>query len=456
MNPEFDDSELEYNPQQPVVRGIYLGSRGEDFRMMIKNILKNGKLNKKYIDILTTDENMQLYSSAFTSELIDENNNYQVLEQLGDLTGNKILVSYFYTRFPFLKCAEGVKIVARLRINYGSKKEFCKVGESLGFWPFISTTIDARMRRKKALLEDVFEAFLGATESILDATHRPGFGYSVCYKLLAGIYDKIPISLRYEDLYDAKTRLKELFDSQHLQLGKLNYRSSKEGEDCGGKVTTIVFREFEGKTQKLGQGSASTKKDAEQQAAEAALRKLAKDGFKKKVSGLYLRIQKDAEERSPSVKGKTPNGEKGEKGEEKGEDKEDETPSEEDIKRIIESKSVEGNPDINSQIYTKGKSKYKTEYTSTLLGMYCRKRDYGGITACLSLGASPNEVDIEGLSCLDLLLIGEHNPKFVKKVIKAFKVVCSKKLLIHPEVKKHYLDLYLDRTFFQNLSLKEK
>ncbi len=124
---------MSYNEQT----GIYLGSRGSDFKALIVTLLQKGNIKEKYIKILTDDDSMKIYGCAFTSELVDPANNYQVLEQVGDLTGNKFIVNYMYQRFPQLDCAEGVKVVARLRINYGAKESFCEIARKLGFWDFI-------------------------------------------------------------------------------------------------------------------------------------------------------------------------------------------------------------------------------------------------------------------------------------------------------------------------------
>ena len=86
-------------------QGIYLGIRGKDFKEFITKLLKLGNMNVKYIKMLTDDDSMKLYSSAFTSELVDPENNYQVLEQIGDLSGNKIIVNYMYEKFPQLNCS---------------------------------------------------------------------------------------------------------------------------------------------------------------------------------------------------------------------------------------------------------------------------------------------------------------------------------------------------------------
>jgi len=143
---------------------LYLADRNDKFKQFIISTLNKGKINHKYIDVLTSEEHLNLYKDAFTSDEIDPENNYQVFEQMGDATGNKFIITYMYNRFPYLKCVSGVKVIARLKINYGSKQTFCSIACNLGFWPFISATTDLRQRKMKSLLEDVFEAFIGVTE----------------------------------------------------------------------------------------------------------------------------------------------------------------------------------------------------------------------------------------------------------------------------------------------------
>ena len=103
---------------------VYEWSRGSDFKKVIRDLLVKGKLKPEYIDALTNDENMKEYSKAFTAASADPMNNYEIFEQIGDLTANKFIVWYAYKRFPQLNCPLGVKVVARLRINYGARQSF--------------------------------------------------------------------------------------------------------------------------------------------------------------------------------------------------------------------------------------------------------------------------------------------------------------------------------------------
>jgi dsRNA-specific ribonuclease len=192
---------------------IYYGPRNEDFIKFIKSILKLGNIKDKYLDELLTTTNINIYSNAFTSEEVDIKNNYEVLEQLGDVCINNFMVFYIYRKYPQLDCSKGVQIVSKLKANLVSRSNFSDLADKLGFWDYITASIDNRKQNKKDILEDTFEAFIGATVKILDDKFIIGVGYSIIYDILKNIFDKyIKISLKYEDINDAKTLLKETFD----------------------------------------------------------------------------------------------------------------------------------------------------------------------------------------------------------------------------------------------------
>jgi len=269
---------------------IYNGPRNNNFRKIIYDLLKRGKLKDHYIKLLMNPDSMKIYNDVFTSNTADPINNYEVYEQLGDVMAGSFIIWYMYRRFPQLMCADAVKIVARLKINYGAKATFFDIADKLGFWEFITATEEERMKIRKDLLEDVFEAFIGATAYILDNNIRQGVGYAIVYDILASIFDDMEISLKYEDLYDAKTRLKELVDFFKEAIGIIEYEHTRSEPNEAGHVftTTIIYRKFNGRKEEIGRGTAAKKSDSEQKAAEKAVETLARLGFTKAVSKLYL------------------------------------------------------------------------------------------------------------------------------------------------------------------------
>jgi dsRNA-specific ribonuclease len=288
---------------------IYSAPRGNSFMQKIKTLLKMGKLKKEYISLLTDDEGMELYRNAFTHISADENNNYEYLEQLGDVTVNKAIVWYLSRRFPKLNCPQGVKIIARLRIKLVSKKSFSDFGIKLRLWEFVSAEVGVKQNEKKAVLEDVFESFFGATELLIDQKIRQGAGYAICNNIIVKLFDDIEISLAYNDLFDAVTRLKELFDyyrpikdgeeRERAVLGQVKYENRREqtNQDAGEGVRPTywqyvsVFAVKNGNRELIATGNAALKADAKQNAAENALIIFKRRGYTRPIPEIYNDIE---------------------------------------------------------------------------------------------------------------------------------------------------------------------
>ncbi len=263
---------------------LYRGIRGKKFQYFIRQILSLSNVNSQYYSVLLDKESMNLYDQAFTHKTYSATHNYEFFEFLGDTTLNKIIAWYLSRRFPQLNCPEGVKVLTRLKINLISKKSFVDFAKQLHFWDFISADMDIRQNKMDKSLEDVFEAFFGVTELLVDTKIRQGAGYSLCYNIIEKLMDKREISLKYEDLFDAKTRLKELFDFYGETLGKLSYTNDKV--DRIQFVKIILERPNRDKIL-LGEGSGALKAQAEQKASSEALNTLKTMGFTKPLSEGY-------------------------------------------------------------------------------------------------------------------------------------------------------------------------
>lgn len=308
---------------------IYQGTRGESFKKLIINLLERGNLHLDYINDITSSKNtMEMYRQAFTATSGDEDNNYQIFEQLGDLSANKFIVSYVYKRFPQIECPKGLKIAARLRINLGAKDSFYLLAEQLNFWKYLTASEEDRMRNKKPLLEDTFEAFIGCTEQVFDNLYRPGVGYGVVYSILESIFEKKHISLDYDDLFDSKTKLKETFD-YFKDLGAIIYISNRDSDGTLSISSVYMvpaniipeeayinfkkgqinykYHELQPLTrytmidgesvqikaprpnwQLLGTGKAALKKDSDQKAAEQGYKAIRQKGWIKPIKDEYL------------------------------------------------------------------------------------------------------------------------------------------------------------------------
>ena len=273
------------------------GDRGEKFTKFIQNLLARSNLKRKYIEKLTEPESLELYSDAFTHISIDPDRNYEYLEILGDVTCNKSIVWYIKERFPQLQNSDGVKVIARLRINLVSKKNFACLAEKLGFIDYISCEKEIKEQKGKSLLEDVFEAFFGATEMLIDKNIGGGAGYGICFRILKSILDDLPISLKYEDLYDPITRLKETFDFYRQQTpgrqcsmiwGNMAWENTKT--ERGQVVHLYQHDKISNRRKLLISTEAPLLDDAKQLAASKYLQILNDHGFKRPVPEYYAKI----------------------------------------------------------------------------------------------------------------------------------------------------------------------
>lgn len=255
-----------------------LGKRGDEFRAFVSNLLTKGKLKEKYINILTDSASMDVYTQVFTHISIDQDANYERFEILGDVTCNKFLVWYFSRRFPKLFSTTGVKILAELKIKYGSKIMFAPIARENGFVPYISAIKGEFDVSETSLCEDVFEAFIGATEFLLDTRIRFGVGYAICYNILEKFFEHKHIGITYQELHPPISRLKELFDRRdvqstfkcnHTDKQKLTYTTSMIDEKCFRTEVSTFPRNI-----LLGCGTGSSKVASENNAASNVLQNL--------------------------------------------------------------------------------------------------------------------------------------------------------------------------------------
>lgn len=265
---------------------IYKGIRGKPFVCFLTNILSLSGIHPKYYNVLLDSEGLALYNQAFTHRSVDAVNNYEFFEFLGDTTINKAICWYLSRKFVNLNCPDGVKVLTRLKINLISKRSFANFAKQLYFWDFVSADMDVRNTKMDKTLEDVFEAFFGVTETLIDTKIQYGSGYAFCYNMIKELMDTRQLSLKYEDLFDAKTRLKETFDYFGDRLGKLHTEYVRH--DKIHNVTFFIV--INGQRTTIGNGTGSLKAHAEQTASEYSLRTLKYMGYYKPIPDGYTQF----------------------------------------------------------------------------------------------------------------------------------------------------------------------
>ncbi|OYS20819.1 ribonuclease III [Lactobacillus taiwanensis] len=205
--------------------------------------------------------NEKLLEDAFThSSYANEHpgrKDYEKLEFLGDAVLELAVSDYLYRHFPKLNEGE----LTRMRSNIVRTEGFSEFAIECGFPKEINLgkgEEKAGARKRKTLLEDVFEAFNGALFLDQGMPAVQHFLHLTVYPLIA--------EGDFNASRDYKTELQE-----RLQVNgpvKIEYQVIDEDESKPSfKVQLLVNGE------KVSEGQGRNKKAAEQQAAQAALAK---------------------------------------------------------------------------------------------------------------------------------------------------------------------------------------
>ena len=256
----------------------------KNLTFFIKNLLTKININKEVIDILTSKICIDEFKKAFTTIYYDNINNYEFYEILGDATINKCVTWYFQRRFPHLRTAGGVKYLTRLKISVVSKDGFSSLAEKIGLSKYIRKS-ENEITEYKKLLEDIFEAFMGCLEFLVDNYIEKHKGYSIVYSVIEYLLNSMDFNMDYEKLLDPKTRLKELFDIRPQDDYKVSYSALLENStdskiEC--KIQASVSTP-NGKQIFIGKGYSNKRANAEQLACEDLLSILKLNGIDRLV-----------------------------------------------------------------------------------------------------------------------------------------------------------------------------
>ena len=208
-------------------------------------------------------DNPSLLETALThSSYANEHNceSNERLEFIGDAVLDLMMGKYLYEKFP--KFNEGNLTKTRAKnVCESALVEYAKACDLKKYLLLGKGEEKSGGRNRTALQADAFEALTGAV--YMDK------GFLECYK----IFDKVVIPLveeeREDNFVDYKSYLQELVQSDKRSL---EYKIVEEIGPSHNK--TFVTRVYMDQIL-MGEGSGKTKKEAEQHAAEMALKKLA-------------------------------------------------------------------------------------------------------------------------------------------------------------------------------------
>ena len=219
--------------------------------------------NLKLLDDLgISPKNIELYKEAFVhTSYANENNipyNYERLEFLGDSVLDMLMGEYVYT---LSSLPEGD--MTKLRSSYVCENALYEFALNLHLEDYLLLGHGEELsggKKKKAILADSLEAFIGAL--YLDQ------GFDEVKKF---IFETIvPMIKNHTFFVDYKSKLQELVQTNR---NSVIYTVINETGPAHNRVFTI---EVSANGIALGKGTANSKKEAEQEAARKALEIMAK------------------------------------------------------------------------------------------------------------------------------------------------------------------------------------
>lgn len=209
-------------------------------------------------------KNLSLYELAFThTSVISENvgigKDYERLEFIGDACLSMVVADLVFTLHP--KFSEGE--MSKTRAKFVQTESLVLIAKKLNLVEYI--TIGPSIQRadvgaSKKILENVFEAFIGAIYVDL--------GYKKAYDFVSHHFRQLIEQVKIEQLTDYKTRLQEEMQAEYREA--VSYELILEEGPAHDRIFTVkvMFKDIV-----LGIGKGSSKKQAEQDAARLALEK---------------------------------------------------------------------------------------------------------------------------------------------------------------------------------------
>ena len=284
MNCSKENSELENEKKNPYNFNNKLLSID-----IIKNILNE-------FDIFEEPKNLDIYQRALTHKsysilknplegivekpegalnLMDLDN--ERLEFLGDSVLGLVVTKYIYERFDTQN--EGFLTRIKTKLVNGEALSYFSSELGLSEYILMARFIEDKCGGRKSvkILEDVFEAFLGALfldfneQEIENYDFYSGIGFHICEKFIINLIEsKVDFTDLITNNYNYKDQLLRYYQQKYHKPPKYIMVSNEQLENE--KLFIIKVNDEKGEI--LCKGHGSTKKKAEQNGAKNALIKL--------------------------------------------------------------------------------------------------------------------------------------------------------------------------------------
>ena len=221
------------------------------------------KMEELFKKLNIQPKNLALYNTAFShSSYVNEHkikNDYERLEFLGDAVVDLVIADYLYSN---KKEKEGE--MTKVRASYVCENALAEYSIDLGLNNYIKVGHGEEKeggKYKKAIVADIFEAFVGAI--YLD------LGYATARKVVLNIIVPYIEDPKITFFSDYKSSLQEYVQTEQKSIVYNLVKEEGPAHDKSFTVEVIIDEIV------YGTGIGNSKKEAEQEAAKEALEKLA-------------------------------------------------------------------------------------------------------------------------------------------------------------------------------------
>lgn len=284
---EVSDGDLPFNPNNVLLSeadlaALFAANGLPELPFRNVNVYRNAFVHRSYCTMKNADFEAGNERCPVDCLPLQEMS-YERLEYLGDAVLGMIVAKYLYERYP----DQNEGFLSKMRTKIVNGKMLGHLAELVGFPRFaiLSKQVEEVSGRKNyKIMEDIFEAFIGAIlmdfQTDEDEVRMPegklgkvitplsGAGFYVAESWVTGVMEKY---LDFAELIQAKTNYKDMLvrhmnhtlgDAPRFYEVSVNVRNNV-------KVFTYCVKDKAGAV--LGTASGASKKDAENNAALAAL-----------------------------------------------------------------------------------------------------------------------------------------------------------------------------------------
>jgi ribonuclease-3 len=257
INKKFIETKLKSFGVNHIVQNLNLFQKA----MIHKSYLESIPLNDKLIKLL---KEIPPISPQFVSKCLPlQSESYESLEYLGDAVIHLILAQYLYTRYTDKD--PGFLTVLRTKIEKG--ETLARLSRILGFdqYAIFARNIELSGGRQNNIniMEDVFEAFMGALSLEVD--------FEQCKKFMVNLIDS---HIDFANLIKTEDNYKEMLMQHYHRNGCKTTPTYKLLELIDEKKKRFTMGAYDPSNRLMGKGTATSKPAAAQIAAKEALIKL--------------------------------------------------------------------------------------------------------------------------------------------------------------------------------------